>query len=98
MVEITRADSQATGPQRRRPSGGLGVDSKAPSEIQTPAASRSDIARMLFLARMLCQLDRPSWLELKGYVFAEGKGPNRGQAPHRFRLVWADVLPWKAAN
>ena len=45
VVEITRADSQATGLQRRRPSGGLGVDSKAPSEIQTPAGSWRDIAR-----------------------------------------------------
>ena len=45
VVEVTQADSQATGLQREMPSGGLGVDSKAPSEIQTPAASRRDIAR-----------------------------------------------------
>ena len=71
---------------------------RRPSELQTRRASRSDIARMLFSDKKAPQLDRPSWLELKGYPFAEGRGPNRGHPPHRFRLVWAGVLPWKSAN
>ena len=71
---------------------------RRPSELQTRRASRSDIARMLFSDKKAPQLDRPSWLELKGYVFPEGRGPNRGAPPHRFRLVWADILPWKSAN
>ena len=52
----------------------------------------------LFLASMLLEQNASSSLELKGYVFAEGRGPNRGRHPHRFRLVWADILPWKSAN
>ena len=81
VVELTRADSQATRLQRGRPSGGLGVDSKAPSEIQTPAASRSDIARMLFLAKHALPAGSSVLARTKGVPQPLPAGPEPGTSP-----------------
>ena len=81
VVELTQADSQATGLQREMPSSGLGVGSKAPSEIQTPAASRSDIARMLFLAKHALPAGSSVLARTKGVPQPLPAGPEPGTPP-----------------
>ena len=64
-----------------------------------PRRPRGAILQMgYFWQRMLCQLDRPSWLELKGYPSRFRRGPNGAPFPRPGRQQPYWVPPWKSAN